>query len=246
MPGWIAWQTEVWQTRVWIAQGRLDLATMWLEGRGLEIDCDSHEYGLFCLQEGIVITRMLIAQGRFDEAVKLLQRLREFAQKNGLVAKEIEILTLSALAHQAEGKLTEALDVLERALVLAEPGGFIRVFVDEGPPMARLLYEALGRGIAPDYVRRLLGAFPVAESEKADTTQMQSPGSELIEPLSEREIEVLHLIAEGLTNPEIATRLFLSAHTVKVHTRNIYGKLDAHNRTEAVTRARSLGILSSI
>ena len=245
VPDWIAWQTEVWQTRVWLAQERLDLATMWLERRGIEIDCDSHEYGLFCLQEGIVITRVLIAQGRFDEAVKLLYKLQNFSQKNGLVTKEIEILALSALALQAEVNLTEALSMLERALALAEPGGFIRIFVDEGPPMARLLYEALDRGIAPGYVSRLLGAFPLDDKEHTKSPKSQAPDSILIEPLSDREIEVLHLIAEGLTNPEIAARLILSPHTIKAHTRNINGKLGAHNRTEAVTKARALGVLPS-
>ena len=135
---------------------------------------------------------------------------------------------------------------LEKAITLAEPGCFMRVFVDEGQPMAHLLYEALSRGIAPDYVRRLLAAFPEAEPKKVDSSQMPAPESELFEPLSEREIEVLQLIAEGLTNPEIAARLYLSLNTVKVHTRNIYGKLDAHNRTQAVARARALGILPSI
>ena len=246
VPDWISWQTEVWQTRVWLAQGRLELATMWLKGRGLKIDCDSNEYGLFCLQEGIVITRVLIAQGRFEEAGELLLGLQKFAQKNGLVAREIEILILSALAQQAEGNLTEAISMLKRALALAESGGFVRIFVDEGPLMGQLLFEALDHGIAPNYIRQLLAAFPVPEQEQTVPTESRVPESDYVESLSEREIEVLQLIAEGLTNPEIATRLFLSAHTVKVHTRNIYGKLDAHNRTEAVTRARSLGILSSI
>ncbi|NIQ75433.1 MAG: hypothetical protein GWN67_12460 [Phycisphaerae bacterium] len=135
---------------------------------------------------------------------------------------------------------------LEQALTLAEPGGFTRIFVDEGPPMARLLYEAVARGIAPDYARRLLTAFPVTEPQQTDPLKTQAPESDLIEPLSERELEVLQLIAEGLTNPEIAARLFLTLNTVKVHTRNIYGKLDAHNRTQAVARARALGILPSI
>jgi LuxR family maltose regulon positive regulatory protein len=134
---------------------------------------------------------------------------------------------------------------LERALALAEPGGFIRIFVDEGPSMARLLHEAPSREIAPDYVRRLLAAFPVAEPEQADPLKREAPKSELLEPLSERELEVLQLIAEGLTNPEIASRLFLALNTVKAHSRNIYGKLGVHSRTQAVARARALGVLAS-
>jgi LuxR family maltose regulon positive regulatory protein len=128
---------------------------------------------------------------------------------------------------------------------LTEPGGYVCIFVDAGPPIARLLYKALSRGIAPDYVCRWLAAFPVAESEQTALAERQAPNSELIERLSERELEVLELIAEGLTNPEIASRLFLSPNTIKVHTRNIYGKLGVNNRTQAVAQARALGILTS-
>jgi LuxR family maltose regulon positive regulatory protein len=132
---------------------------------------------------------------------------------------------------------------LEQALTQAEPGGFIRTFVDEGPPLARLLYEALTRGIAPDYARRLLSAFPVSEPEQAAPLETQALKSDLIEPLSERELEVLTLVAEGLTNPEIASRLFLTLNTIKGHTRNIYGKLNVHSRTQAIARAQALGLL---
>ena len=110
--------------------------------------------------------------------------------------------------------------------------------------MARLLFEALKLEIAPAYVRRLLAAFPVAASEQTKPAPSPDSESELIEPLSEREIEVLQLIAEGLTGPEIATRLILSPHTVKAHTRNIFGKLDVHTRTQAIVRSQALGILS--
>ena len=111
--------------------------------------------------------------------------------------------------------------------------------------MVPLLYAALERDIAPDYVNRLLQAFPIAEPQQIDRAEPQVSEPGYIEPLSEREIEILQLIAEGLTNQEIATKLFLSLHTVKTHARNIYSKLNAHNRTEAVARARAVGILSS-
>ena len=99
--------------------------------------------------------------------------------------------------------------------------------------------------IAPDYARRLLAAFPVAEPEQAVPPRTRASSDEMVEPLSERELEVLELIAEGLTNREIASRLFLSLNTVKAHTRNIYGKLGVRSRTQAVARARTLGILPS-
>jgi LuxR family maltose regulon positive regulatory protein len=195
--------------------------------------------------EYMVLARILVAQGRLDETARLLQRLFEIAETGGHTSRAIEILALQALSLQAQEDTDQAITTLKKALSLAEPGGFIRTFVDEGLPMARLLYEAVTRGIAPDYARRLLAAFPVAEPEPTDSSKTQAPKSELVEPLSERELEVLQLIAEGLSNPEIAARLFLSLHTIKVHAHNIYGKLGVHNRTQAVTRARALGLLPS-
>jgi len=152
-------------------------------------------------------------------------------------------LILQALASQAGGDTTQAMVTLEQALTLAEPGGFIRIFVDEGPPMARLLYEAATRGIAAEYTRRLLAAFPVIEPEEPAPTSTPVPKSELVEHLSERELEVLQLIAQGLSNREISERLFLALSTVKGHNRNIFGKLQVQRRTEAVARARELGLL---
>jgi LuxR family maltose regulon positive regulatory protein len=128
---------------------------------------------------------------------------------------------------------------LERALTLAEPEGYVRIFVDEGPPLARLLHEAASRGIAPGYTRRLLAAL----SPEPEQPSPSIPQSVLVEPLSERELEVLQHIAEGFTNQEIADRLYLSLYTVKAHARSIYDKLDAHSRTQVVARARDLGIL---
>jgi LuxR family maltose regulon positive regulatory protein len=187
----------------------------------------------------------LIAHEQLEEAARLLQRLLEAAEAGGRTSRVIEILALQALAHNAMSDITQAEAALQRALALAEPEGFVRTFLDEGPPMARLLYEALSRGMAADYARRLLAAFPVAETHQVEPFERESAQPDLIEPLSERELEVLGLIAEGLTNPEIAARLFLSLNTVKAHTRNIYGKLGVHNRTEAAARARALGVLRS-
>jgi LuxR family maltose regulon positive regulatory protein len=126
--------------------------------------------------------------------------------------------------------------MLREGLTLAEPGGFIRLFVDEGPSMKHLLQEMVSRGMAVDYARRLLAAFAPVEVKLAAQ-------SALIEPLSERELEVLHYLAAGLTNQEIADRLYLSLNTVKVHTRNIYGKLGVNHRTQAVAKAQELGVL---
>jgi LuxR family maltose regulon positive regulatory protein len=241
MPLWILLQLSAWQVRIWLAQGKLEAASQWVGER--ELDPDGvptylHE------AEYIVFARILIAQGRLDEATTLLQRLLEAAEAGGRTSKAIEILMLQALALQAQEDTDQAITTLDKALTLAEPGGFVRIFVDEGPSMARLLYEALSRDIFPDYVRRLLAAFPVAEPEQAERASAQTPKSELVEPLSERELEVLELIAEGLTNPEIASRLFLALNTVKAHTRNIYGKLGVHSRTQAVAKAKALGVLT--
>ncbi len=242
MPLWAIRQLSAWQVRIWLAQGKLELASQRVGER--EFDPDGEPMYLHEM-EYIVFARILIAQGRLDETTRLLQQLLEAAEAGGRTSRAIEILMLQTLASQSGGDTAQAMSTFEQALTLAEPEGFIRIFVDEGTPMARLLYEALTRGIAPDYTRRLLAAFPVVEQEHNDSLQTQATKSELVEPLSERELEVLQLIAEGLTNQEIASSLYLSLNTVKVHTRNIYGKLGVNNRTQAVARARSLGILPS-
>jgi LuxR family maltose regulon positive regulatory protein len=234
---------SAWQARLWLAQNKQEAASQWMEECGPDADgapTYAHE------MEYMVLARVLIAQGRLGETTRLLQHCLEAAEAGGRTARAIEILMLQALAFQAGGDATQAMAALERALTLAEPGGFIRIFVDEGPPMAHLLYKALTRGIAPEYVRRLLAAFPIKGPEQTDPPRAQASQSELIEPLSEREIQVLQLMAEGLTNQEIASRLYLALNTVKVHTRNINGKLGVHSRTQAVARARVLGILPLI
>ncbi len=235
------------KTRVWVVQGRLGEALGWAREQGLSAHDD---LGYLREFEHITLARVLLARYKSDreersihEAMGLLERLLQVAEEGGRMGGVIVILVLQALAREAQGDRPSALVPLERALTLAEPEGYVRVFVDEGTPMARLLYEALSHGVEPEYVRRLLAAFPVAEAKQVTSSPLRGSGSEMVEPLSERELEVLGLIAEGLTNQEVATRLYLSLHTVKVHARNIYGKLGVKSRTQAVAKGKALGIL---
>jgi LuxR family transcriptional regulator, maltose regulon positive regulatory protein len=188
--------------------------------------------------------RVHLAKGDPSTALAVLKPLRRQADAKGREDERLKVMVLQAVALYAHGERDQAALLLGDALALAEPGGFIRIFVDEGIPMARLLYDALSIDVAPEHIRRLLTAYPVSEPELVTSPQSRGPMSERVEPLSEREREVLHLIAEGLANQEVATRLYLSLHTVKVHTRNIFTKLAVRNRTQAVARGRALGILT--
>lgn len=189
--------------------------------------------------------RVHLAQGEPAAALAVLEPARRQAETNAWRDERLRALRLQALAHWQRGEGEAAVHDLREALALAKPGGLIRAFVDEGPGMARLLYEALARGIEPAYTRQLLAAFPTDDPETAVSRPLPA-ADELLEPLSERELEVLRLIAVGLTNQETANRLYLSRHTVKVHAHNIYGKLGVRNRTQAVAKARALGILTPI
>ncbi len=238
-----------WQTRVWIAQGRLADALSWVQEQGLSVDDDLNYLREF---EHITLSRLLIARYEREQAeecvhaaLALLERLRQAAAAGGRAGSLIEILVLQALAHQAQGLSPLALAALEYALRLAEPEGYVRIFVDEGHPMARLLAEAGGQGIMPDYIHKLLAAFEAEPRTAAGNSPAFSPpaAQPLVEPLSERELEVLHLLAQGLSNREIGERLFLALPTVKGHNRNIYSKLQVRRRTEAIARARELGLL---
>jgi len=201
----------------------------------------AHEYNYSDLARG------LIALGRASDVLSLLERLIKGARSMGRVGDEVRYLVLNALAHHSLENIPLALDNLNQALTLAKPQGYVRLFVDEGPPMARLLYKALSHSIAPDYVQRLLAAFPTVEADLArqpERLELQTSDGEWIEPLSERELDVLNLLAEGLINQEIGDKLYLSLNTIKAHTRSIYGKLGVNNRTQAVNKAKTLGILS--
>ncbi len=153
------------------------------------------------------------------------------------MGQALEVLVLLSLALEQQGDPSLALTTLSRALTVGEPEGYARLFLDEGAPMAILLRRAASHGIAPKYVAGLLSQF---DREAGDTAVSRQP---LIEPLTERELEVLHLLAEGLSNQEMADRLVVAMGTVKAHTASLYRKLDVTSRLQAVSRSRELGLL---
>jgi LuxR family maltose regulon positive regulatory protein len=197
---------------------------------------------IFREQEQMILAGVLLAQQRSKEALTLLARLAGEAEAGGRFGRLIEILSLQSVAQQAQGDTAGAFTALEKALALGEPEGYVRVFVEQGAPMAALLQRAAAHGIAPDYVSRLLVAL---DAEGAESVPAPSPPSPppLVEPLTPRELEVLQLLGEGRTNREIAEALVITLNGVKKHTSNIYGKLGVHSRTQAVVRAQELGIL---
>ena len=253
-----------WKTRVWVAQGRLGEALDWAREQGLSVSDDLSYLREF---EHITLARVLLARSKSDradrsmlEAMGLLERLLQAAEEGERTGSIIEILVLQALAHQMQGDISAALVPLERALTLAEPEGYVRIFVDEGPPMAVLLAKlhehsrkrprAALTNVPLAYIERLLallrgervqeGISPAATS----SSSAPAPAQSLLDPLTERELEVLRLIAAGLSNRDIAARLVLALSTVKSYVNTIYGKLQVESRTQAVARARALHLLS--
>ncbi|MDJ0756395.1 MAG: tetratricopeptide repeat protein [Ardenticatenaceae bacterium] len=228
------------KARMWTAQGRLTEALRWARERGLTTADDLNYLQEY---EHITLARVLITRYRSEqkgdaifEIREFLQRLLEAAEEGGRGGSIIEILMLQAITYEAQGNLTPALPFLERALFLAEPQGYVRIFVDEGPPMKKLLQEAAKRDSIPPYANQLLAHFG---NEKGNTTAAQP----LIDPLSERELEVLKLLESELNGPEIARELMISLNTMRTHTKNIYHKLGVNSRRAAVRRAAELDLL---
>ena len=236
---------EALKAQVYLRQDRLSKAQEWVRERGLstgdEIDY-LHEF------EYITLARILMAEDSLQPASELLERLRQMAEAQGRLGSVIEISIVQALAYQAGGNTSAALAALERALILAEPEGYVRIFVDEGEQMRLLIVDFrvldekekhVGSHTLIGYVDKLLAAFGKSTILQPSAFSPQP----LIEPLSPRELEVLRLIEQGLSNQEIADRLFLAVSTVKGYTRTIFDKLQVQRRTEAVARARELGLL---
>ena len=190
------------------------------------------------------LARVLIALGRAGEAIPMIERLLKAARLMERYGDEIRYQILRSLAYQALEDRVSALDSLSQALTLAKTEGYVRIFVDEGQPMATLLAQAVSQEIEPDYAGELLAAYPEEVRQAVDIkVEMSSIPQLLVEPLSEREKEVLSLMADGLKYKEIADKLMISVNTVRHHTRNIYGKLEVHNRSQAIARAQVLGLL---
>ena len=237
------------KTRVWVAQGRLGEALSWAREQGLTAEDNLSYLREF---EHITLVRILLAQYGSDhtdssirDAIGLLERLVKAAQEGGRMGSVIEILVLQALAHHAQGDISSALIPLQQALMLAEPQGYIRIFLDEGSPMGQLLREAAARRIMPNYTGKLLAGFGAEQNRSADESPfLTAPASQpLIEPLSQRELEVLHLFKTDLLGPEIARELVIALSTVRTHSKSIYSKLNVNDRRAAVKRAAELNLI---
>jgi LuxR family maltose regulon positive regulatory protein len=243
-PWSICWLDEC-RLRLWISEGNLTAAIRWAETGELRTDGElSYHHDL----HHINLARVLVTQGMqqpsgpyLEEALGLLARLLEAAEKAGWIHEAIKILIMKALALRARDGNEAALNTLAQALTLAEPGGYVRVFVDEGAPIGELLRRAAARGIRPNYAGNLLKAL---ESDSAGGQRGRPIAhSGMAEPLSERELEVLRLLTTSLTTKEIADELVVSVNTVRSHVKSIYGKLGVHRRMDAVQRARAFGLL---
>jgi LuxR family maltose regulon positive regulatory protein len=248
------------RARVWIRQGRWREAERWVREQGLSPD-DALSYGREF--EHLTLARVLIAGYRSDgdeaslrAALRLLERLRQAAEAGGRSGSALEALVLQALALRALGDGSAAAAMLARALAQAEPEGYVRLFVDEGEEMQLLLAEGRGQigrqkqgGYRKliEYVDKLLAAslpvgFPQSENLN-QKSKIDNRKSARVEPLSERELDVLKLLGTELSGPEIADRLSVSLNTLRTHTKNIYGKLGVNSRRAAIRRAEELGLL---
>ena len=234
------------RARLSLAQGDTEAIARWARESDLGIVDEPTFQDEF---EHTTLARVLIATDRAEEALRLLERLLEAAQADGRMGSEIQIFALRALALRAADDTAGAVNALARALSLAEPEGYVRTFVDEGVPMAALLQQVVQAqkegslaATLPDFSREYVGKLLAAIKEETAPPPRVTAAS-LLEPLSERELEVVRLIASGASNRDIARKLFVSLSTVKTHINNIYRKLEVRTRTQAVARARELKLL---
>jgi LuxR family maltose regulon positive regulatory protein len=231
--------------RAHLELGQLENAERW--ARSCDVEGTSSSI-LFQEFERITLARIYLAQNQPEKALVLLRQLRRDTESSDRKGHLIEILALTALAQQSLSETKSAIETLHAALKMAEPEEYVRTFVDDGPQMSALLYQALGRAIMPDYIRSLLAAFPVSDTisgrspDYSEGPQVRAAHEPLIEPLSERELEVLQLMASGASNQDIAGELIIAFTTAKKHVSNIIRKLGVENRTQAVAKGRNLGL----
>jgi LuxR family maltose regulon positive regulatory protein len=219
--------------------GDLAAAAAWVQETELAM---ADDLGYAREPEAIILARVLAALGRLDEAARLFDRLLAAAEAGGRIGHTIQVLVGRSLVLEAQGRHEAASVAVERALVLAKPEGYVRVFADEGAALVPLLRRAAARGVACDDIGKLLAALG-DEAAGHRLPWAAAAGAPLVEPLSERELEVLRLMAIGLSNQEMAGQLALAVGTVKAHVHHILGKLAAQNRTLALARARELHLL---
>ena len=216
------------KVRFWLMQDNLSAAKRWAKGKEMHVGLTPRE------QIAIARVELAVKDARsLDAALRRLTNMSPEVERQGQNGLLMEMLVLEALVHQARRKPQDALRALEQSLVLGEPENYIRLFLDEGPFVFELLGMALKEGIAPEYVSRLMDAF----------NQDRKPAQPLVEPLSERELEVLGLLSTGASNGEIAEQLVIAVGTVKRHTLKIYQKLGVNSRTQAIAKARELNII---
>jgi LuxR family maltose regulon positive regulatory protein len=230
--------------RMHLLAGDLEAARRWVGDRGVAVD-DALSY--LRQYEHLTLARVLLAQHNaehdhqaLDDAAVLLDRLRTHAEAGNRTGSVVEILTLRALVHHAADDTSTATAILEEAMRIAEPEGFVRLFLDEGPPMLALLRLAERNGTAAAPARRLLAAAAAVPTGQSDSPRPRATG--LVDPLSDRELQVLRLLRSELSGPEIARELMVSLNTVRTHTKNIYMKLGVNSRRAAVRRATELGL----
>jgi LuxR family maltose regulon positive regulatory protein len=236
---------EAYQAYLWIVRGDLEAAARWCTERGLAapmtldtlMEQARRAYPFYHTREleYTMHARLLLAQDKPREALQLLRLLQAVAETMAREGSVIQILVLQALALQAQGDMAQALVTLGQALAKAGPEGYVRVFVDNGAPMAHLLRLAASRGLEPEYAATLLAAFTAPEQ----ATQPQP----LAEPLTSRELDILRFLAADLTSTEIANQLIIAPSTVRSHIKSIYGKLSVHERRQAIQRAKELRLL---
>jgi len=237
------------KARVWVKQGELEKALDWARTQKLYVEEEPSYLREF---EQITFARILLSQHQsahsislLHNAMRLLERLLKAAEEGGRIGSVIEILTLQALAHQMQEDIPAALPSLEHALKLAEPEGYMRIFIDEGSSVAELIREANARGVLPSYTYKLLSAFELEDQGlDEETAPSAAPiSTSLIEPLSQRELDILRLFKTELSGPEIARELVIALSTVRTHTKSIYSKLNVNDRRAAVKRAAELNLI---